>query len=149
MVFSPKDVARAVCEVHKIRLKNLHVHTRAVKAARHGHFDIAAYLVGVAGGVNTVGVVALVKHQAHKQPAPVEIQLPLAALYLAHAEIRGGAVIAEFQPNVVEISLSDIPQHGIFYGQRHFCDAVGGDAGIARHGLFSEIHFCRELAVAA
>ena len=121
--FTPDDVAQLVGPVEEAGLEHLLVQACAVEAHGHGAQDVVLQFVIGGGGVNAVGIEALIKDQALEHRLAVDFAGVAVQHNAAQAEIGlhfidGFAVQFQGDRQIVQIGLAHIPQVGVGQLQR-------------------------------
>ena len=114
-------------------LEDLFVEPGAVEARVVRELDVFYQVLLGGGGVDAVGVEALVQHGAQEQGLAVEQELPALKLGGAQAEVALHPVLPEGEGQIVQAALPGLPQVGLRQIQLGGEEAPGQGQGHASH----------------
>ena len=136
-VLAPYEIAQLICPVEETGLEDLLMESCTVEAELHGVDDIVLQRLVGGGGVDAVGIEALIEDPSAEDTLAVQEELALGEGYLAKTEvgvdgIKNLAILFHGEGKVVESARADLPKITLGKGDRkgsgHAVDGGGGFA---------------------
>ena len=113
-VFTPNKISHLVSVIQKPFFKDLFVQTGTVISQCHRKFDIFLKIFIGGGGINTVGIKALIQNQTLKNTLTVDQEFHSVQLHLTQTEITLYPIFTKGKGNIIQISLTHLPQMLLF-----------------------------------
>jgi len=148
-VFAPNQVAHPVSMVQEPLLEDLLMEPGTVVAHSQGKLDIVLQGLVRGGGVDAVGVEALVQDQPLEYGFAVKQELVAIQADLPQTEIAFGGVLTEGQLHIVESAVADLPKMGFGKLDSKVELIRGVLCLIAAHGLAFVEHLAGKVTAAA